>query len=589
MALNPDALSVCLVQDLAQVLSGQVAFSNAYDRGWPGMSVREAAAVSQKQSLLKKFLGGNLSAKADQAAVDQFLVDNAVCQEWTLRLESSKDEVLFGTCKRVLEQFLYPEGLPLVLGLPQLLSRGRPGPGASVGAQGCDFYTKHFSSPMTTTKASLADAYVRYFANDHEWMNGELTRQATYGSAQVVPGSKLLTVLKNVDISRVICVEPSINMFLQLGLGGLLEDRLAAFFGIRLDLQPAINRELARWGSVDGQYCTLDLKHASNLISLRMLREVLPAGFVQWLELLRSPVATLPSGETVTLNMVSTMGNGYTFPLQTAIFAAVVVSAYLVNGLEPKMSWWLKPGNFGVFGDDIICHTSVWRDVVRLLTLLGFSLNADKSFVEGPFRESCGGDYFNGHDIRPVYLKQLDDLQDFSTAVNQLVLWSAKTGIPLVRTIDWLMCRGRRLASKQRTLWPNYVPPWENEDSGIRVPLSFMGHTPTLKASGFMYLATKPKEKVLRPLEPPEVAAPSVRVPRGEKARIYNPGGLLLAVLHGSWRGRGISVRTLRTRYSLRRCVAPTWDQSATSLPAYNGRCSQSRWESAAVCLLAEV
>ncbi len=41
------------------------------------------------------------------------------------------------------------------------------------------------------------------------------------------------------------------------------------------------------------------------------------------------------------------------------------------------------------------------------LQLCGFTVNSSKSFTDGPFRESCGHDYYKGIDIRPVYTKTM--------------------------------------------------------------------------------------------------------------------------------------------------------------------------------------
>jgi hypothetical protein len=39
---------------------------------------------------------------------------------------------------------------------------------------------------------------------------------------------------------------------------------------------------------------------------------------------------------------------------------------------------------------------------VDTLTILGLKVNDEKSFVKGFFRESCGSDYYMGHNVTPV-------------------------------------------------------------------------------------------------------------------------------------------------------------------------------------------
>ena len=89
------------------------------------------------------------------------------------------------------------------------------------------------------------------------------------------------------------------------------------------------------------------------------------------------------------------MGNGFTFPLETLIFWALTASA--CEGDVDSVS---------VYGDDIICPRERADDVIDTLTMCGFKINLEKSFVEGPFRESCGCDYYKGIDIRPFYKKE---------------------------------------------------------------------------------------------------------------------------------------------------------------------------------------
>jgi len=114
---------------------------------------------------------------------------------------------------------------------------------------------------------------------------------------------------------------------------------------------------------------------------------------------LRSPTTITPRWE-VRLEILSSMGNGYTFPLQTMIFCCAIraVRRYLCLGGYRAGSTW------SVFGDDIIVPTFMYGRVIRLLELIGCTPNVNKSFAEGPFRESCGKDYFLGIDIRPVYI-----------------------------------------------------------------------------------------------------------------------------------------------------------------------------------------
>jgi hypothetical protein len=71
------------------------------------------------------------------------------------------------------------------------------------------------------------------------------------------------------------------------------------------------------------------------------------------------------------------------------------------------------PLDFSVYGDDIVVRGSLAPEVLKLLRLIGFRHNPRKTFIQGQFRESCGSDWFNGKDVRPVTLDyKLDSLSN---------------------------------------------------------------------------------------------------------------------------------------------------------------------------------
>lgn len=88
------------------------------------------------------------------------------------------------------------------------------------------------------------------------------------------------------------------------------------------------------------------------------------------------------------------MGNGFCFPLETSIFAAACVAACKQAG---------APVDFRVYGDDIIVRQDVALVLNEILKSLGFRLNLSKSFIHGPFRESCGANWHGGQDVTPAY------------------------------------------------------------------------------------------------------------------------------------------------------------------------------------------
>jgi len=535
---------------------------NSWDLA-PGISPVEAQCLRLLQSILKKYKSSEESTEEqDTAALNKFLAVNNQLSLWECLPNTSGDEELIGSVKEHIYHFWNPSGFPLVSNPLAILDRGRTGPGASIGSHGEDFYTKMFSSPLTYTSEGLLSLYEWWTSEQPNTSDAEVLRRREYGDGRTTSENRLSFVPKDDTTSRTIATEPSLNMFFQLGLGAILTDRLNSFFGIDLSSQQLWNQQSAligsKWTNENPSYVTIDLSSASDSLGLKLLDYFLPPDFNQMLRRLRSPRGLMPDGRVVEYNMMSTMGNGYTFPLQTMLFSCIVVTAIKSLGLTPERpsSYQVpsgSPASWGVFGDDIICHHRVHRRVLRLLDLMGFKVNGNKTFVDGLFRESCGHDYFDGHDVRGVYIDSpLVSTEALNVAINSLVSWSYKTGIPLPVT-GTLLCRELLLLGR---IYP--VPLAEGLDAGIRMPLA------TVSALGYTAKADRNQSKIYRRM----LAAPKqlrigdgfISVPRGSKGRIYNASGLLLAFLRGDVRSGRISIRQTDTRYRVKGCVTPYWD-----------------------------
>jgi hypothetical protein len=426
---NPFVLYSRLSDDLT-VLTNEECDTPAEVLGRPGISYKKFASAALLNALLKKCVT-EVAADADEKALKKFEAINSDCANWMLDPNRSLvDDVLIGEIRQIIHRFWWVESNRALVEHPSdVLDMGRTGPGASVLAVGSDFYSKMFGGPLSMTCTHHYEFYRRYISTSPRWVSAEAARSAMCGPPSVVKGNRLGYVAKDNKISRIICTEPGLNMFYQLGLGEIISARLKRFFGIDLSSQPDVNREMARVGSLDESdgMVTIDLSSASDSMSLRMLDNILPASFMKWVCRYRSPITTLPCGREVTLEMASTMGNGYTFPLQTMLFSACVSAAYAIHGspYPPKAG----VGLWSVFGDDIVCRKAVARTVIRGLNLLGFKVNADKSFLEGRFRESCGSDFLDGLPVRGVYIKGVRSEDVPYKAFNRLNSWSSMTGI----------------------------------------------------------------------------------------------------------------------------------------------------------------
>jgi hypothetical protein len=575
------ALYNLLAEDLSAVLDvDALALVRRKDSQlWPDATLAEARAFAIGKSLTKKFRVGDRPTKdACRAALEKFHEGNEACGQWVAQEYLLRDSELINGVSDVLHRFWNSrrqtacrcdrlsngcnhERVPLVSSLNEVYMHGRLGPGSNVGGRDADLYTKLFDSPLSYTKEDLAFVWSRLASDDPRWANAERHRNQRHGYKQVA-GNKLSFVSKNADVARSISSEPTINMWFQLGFGAILEGGLKSFFGISLGgpegfNQPSVNRSLARIGSRTGRFVTIDLENASNSISLGMIRRVVPKDMMAYMTLFRSPVCMLPDGTSTELKMVATMGNGFCFPLQTALFAAVVATAYHHLGIKLQTTGPAEARNFGVFGDDIICVPEASRLVLHVLGLLGFKANASKTFIEGPFRESCGGDFWNGHHCRGVYIKTLRTRQDAVAVINALNRWSAMSGIALPT-----------LCGHLSRLWKGmkFVPPYESDDAGVHVPLgNARAHSPYPGVHTYL----KDTAAAVRL----EIGAHDIRLEkrwsrRGmvTKERSYNDYALQLCFLHGSIRGTStsrpayISLRQRNTVYLTTKASSPNWD-----------------------------
>jgi hypothetical protein len=205
-------------------------------------------------------------------------------------------------------------------------------------------------------------------------------------------------VPKDATKDRGIAIEPSINVFFQLGVGKCIRARLNRI-GIDLRRGQSIHVREAREASLRKTHATIDLSSASDTVCTELVKWLLPHPWWELLDTLRSP-ATLIGGRWHILEKFSSMGNGFTFELETLIFLALSTA--------------VSRGRYGpsqgilVYGDDIIVPGEIFQDTLAALKFCGFTPNKRKTFAaESRFKESCGGDYFDGEPVRAHYLKDI--------------------------------------------------------------------------------------------------------------------------------------------------------------------------------------
>lgn len=273
----------------------------------------------------------------------------------------------------------------------------RHGPGATFNDRGNETTVPHKMSSRPTAHAS-ALCWLPFWEQT-SWSR-ELVANAPYQSMpEIVRGDRFISVAKNAKTNRGIAIGPSVNIFYQLGLGAAMRRKLRNI-GVVLEEAQPLHKQVACEASIRGDVATIDLTSASDTVSRKLVEYLFPGDWYEAMKSLRSPL-TKVRGKHVYLEKFSSMGNGFTFELETLIFLAIALEACHLSGC---------PGVPGVtvfvYGDDIIVPRVASRCLLAMLRFCGFKPNREKSFTDGPFRESCGGDYYLGVDVRPLYIEE---------------------------------------------------------------------------------------------------------------------------------------------------------------------------------------
>jgi hypothetical protein len=282
----------------------------------------------------------------------------------------------------------------------------RFGPGASTGVRGVGSTASDKYDEEIHLTAGLMP-FVRSILGERWWEHQNTCHT-------VIEGNRFTTVPKNAKTDRGICVEPTLNMYVQLGIGALIRRKLR-HFGIDLSDQTK-NREMAKRAFADN-LSTIDLSAASDSLAWSLVNRFFPERWTSLLDLPRSPFTKLPCGNYVELEKYSSMGNGYTFELETLVFYAVCMTFVPFSEMI----------DVSVYGDDIIVPYKYSAAVIDALEFLGFGVNTSKSFLAGNFFESCGTDWFKGHNVRPFYLRGVSGEIPYTLSVaNGLRLYASR-------------------------------------------------------------------------------------------------------------------------------------------------------------------
>lgn len=264
----------------------------------------------------------------------------------------------------------------------------------------------------------------------------------------IVPGSRVETVPKELDKLRVISCEPFCNMIVQSVIEEGIRDAIRAEFGIDLNTSQDIHKELIKIA----ENATIDLKNASNSNFLIWIQFLYPEYLVKQLIASRSPCgifnenpAEKQAPRVHHWNMVSPMGNGFTFGLMT--LTLLTIARQLDSFAH-------------VFGDDIIIHQDCAQTLIDTLDVIGFKTNDTKTFVTGGFRESCGAFTFNGRNLYSYNFEWAECAQDAITLVNKVQLLAESTGIASLRSLALALVAATPALCKRATPCLSLEPRW---------------------------------------------------------------------------------------------------------------------------------
>jgi hypothetical protein len=234
----------------------------------------------------------------------------------------------------------------------------------------------------------------------------------------IEPGAEIpvrvIAVPKSLKSPRIIAIEPTAMQFAQQSILALIRSALLedGFLSSAIGIDDQIpNQDLARKGSLSGDLATLDLSEASDRVSNQHVRAMMEdyPHLHEAVQSSRSRKADVPGHGVIRLAKFASMGSALCFPVEAMVFLTVVFL-----GIQRELGTPLTRGEIQsfrgtvrVFGDDIIVPRDYVLSVVDELSAFGHKVNVDKSFWTGRFRESCGKEYYDGHDVSIVKVRAL--------------------------------------------------------------------------------------------------------------------------------------------------------------------------------------
>jgi len=478
--LSPYALTV--FNELSDEINAIYRIASISDK----ITSRDIAIIRQINDIRKNFIGESVNGLSkedrDNACWQTFLNANDECAQQNLNFESLSlgtmhaleiarldlDKVFWAHVESEESEFAWDYANNLIP-----ISGFSTGPGSCTGVVGTSVLEKYRAT--WSTSALKGKKYLEYLRKVSKPI-----KDLPFFAVEIVVAILASLVPKNSETSRLVAPQLNGDLYLQYPAESFLRSMLR-YFRIDLETQQQKNRDMARNGSLFDncdiydhsfkrrkiRYCTIDLSSASDLIGIELCKYLFPVPLANYMLAVRSDFITRSQKDTmVELHMMATMGNAFCFPMQTLVFLALVRAVYKQLNLPLEVD---GIPSYGVYGDDIIVDVTAYDPLCKLLSSLKMKPNLKKCFSTGFFRESCGGDYFQGYDVRPVFCQNLrDDCSKYSL-INRLVDWGVSHSVCVSECVGYLL---------STITIKTVVPMDRGTHQGLRTPAAALAYLP---------------------------------------------------------------------------------------------------------------
>lgn len=293
--------------------------------------------------------------------------------------------------------------------LPNAIPKHGPGATAEKVSGNAKYLIKRWHERLEPYFPLLDNAFVNADAR----LTGEFERVTLVKEADEQP-VRVIPVPKTLKKPRIIAIEPVCMQYTQQALAEqivtLLESHSLTAGHVNFTNQQ-VNRDLALSSSRDEKFATLDLSSASDRVPYALATSMFDSNpdLRDAISSCRSKNAQMPDGDVVPLRKFASMGSALCFPIEAMYFYTICVVGLLRWHNLPLIAPHVRTmcGKVYVYGDDLLVPTDAAEYIARTLHKYYCKVNAQKSFLSGKFRESCGMDAYAGREVTPTYIRRI--------------------------------------------------------------------------------------------------------------------------------------------------------------------------------------